>query len=25
MRCGELIVSETIGGRSSYFCPNCQR
>ncbi|MGC8843316.1 MAG: DNA-formamidopyrimidine glycosylase [bacterium] len=25
LRCGELIVSETIGGRSSYFCPNCQR
>jgi len=25
LRCGEVIVSETIGGRSSYFCPNCQR
>jgi len=25
IRCGEVIVSETIGGRSSYFCPNCQR
>lgn len=25
IRCGETIVSVTIGGRSSYFCPNCQR
>ncbi|MBC7327724.1 DNA-formamidopyrimidine glycosylase [bacterium] len=24
-RCGEIIINTTIGGRSSYFCPNCQR
>lgn len=24
VRCGEVIVSKTIGGRSAYFCPNCQ-
>jgi formamidopyrimidine-DNA glycosylase len=25
VRCGELIVSETIGQRSSFFCRRCQR
>ncbi len=25
IRCGETIISQTIGGRGSYFCPNCQR
>lgn len=22
--CGEIILKETIGGRASFFCPNCQ-
>lgn len=25
IRCGETIISMTIGGRGTYLCPNCQR
>ncbi|HID03891.1 MAG TPA: bifunctional DNA-formamidopyrimidine glycosylase/DNA-(apurinic or apyrimidinic site) lyase [Desulfobacterales bacterium] len=24
MKCGELLLKKTIGGRSSFFCPKCQ-